>query len=648
MIDLEKQSRELEGRTDGARINTMNKSDELFKYFWPDVKTLHQSFLKGKEKSENADCYGYKPSNDSPFKWISYAQVYEYAKQVGSGMNKLGYEPAASDLNIGIFAKNRVEWSLVEQACYAYSYCSVPLYETLGEEAISFILEQTKMKIVFCDDSNKASSIMNRKSSIKHIVIFDEITSEAREMAKEKNIEILSFDDLKKLGKDNLIKTVPADPESWATICYTSGTTGMPKGAIITHTNMITVISTIVLYMHKSNISKLDSQEQEQERYLSYLPLAHILEREVQLVMLSIGGKIGFFQGDVKTLLDDVKSLSPTIFVTVPRLMNRIFSVVKDTVEGSSPIKQKIFNWAFKNKEREIESGNFGPTKYDFAFKNVKAKLGGNVKLMITGSAPISPEVLSFMRVVSGAYVYEGYGATETCGGCNIGIIGDTSIGNVGPPMLGALVKLIDVPSMGLVASRDNRGEVCIAGPSVFKGYYKDEEKTKAVLIDGWYHSGDIGVFEKNGTLKIVDRVKNIFKLQQGEYVAPEKIENVYIKSKYIAQAFVYGDSLKSSLVGVIVPEEEKIMEWAKGKNLEANMDSLCKNTELKELILKDANDLGKKEGLKGFEQIRKVHLHNKLFTLEEGLLTPTMKAKRNELKQYFIDEITEMYTNLD
>ena len=242
---------------------------------------------------------------------------------------------------------------------------------------------------------------------------------------------------------------------------------------------------------------------------------------------------------------------------------------------------------------------------YDFAFKQIRESLGGKVRFMITGSAPISPEVLHFLRVCSGCHVLEGYGATETGGASGVQIPGETTVGNVGPPFLCTMYKLVDVPEMNLVAERDNRGEICIYGTNIFKGYFKDEERTKEALdADGWYHTGDIGSWDTNGTLKIVDRVKNIFKLQQGEYIAPEKIENIYVRSKYVAQVFVYGNSYKSHLIAIVVPEQTVLFEWAKENGLEEDMASLCKNEDLKKLILKDLNQQGKVGGLKGFEQV--------------------------------------------
>jgi long-chain acyl-CoA synthetase len=221
--------------------------------------------------------------------------------------------------------------------------------------------------------------------------------------------------------------------------------------------------------------------------------------------------------------------VKPTIFCTVPRLLNRIYAKIKDNLDKKAAYKKALFNWAFTQKEKEVLSGIVRNNSfYDLAFKQIRESLGGETKFIITGSAPISAEVLHFLRVVAGCHVLEGYGATETGGATSVQVPFETTVGNVGPPFLCSTFKLIDVPEMGLVVDRDRKGEILVGGTNIFKGYYKDEEKTRAALDqDGWYHTGDIGVFESNGTLKVVDRVKNIFKLQQGEYIAPEY---VYLK----------------------------------------------------------------------------------------------------------------------
>lgn len=643
-LDYNNQTKEVQGRTDGARICSLNENDKLISYYHDDGKTLYELLKKGKQLSNDGPFLGWKPSASDPYKWLKYSEVAQLGEQIGSCFIHLGLEPNKETF-VGIYAKNRYEWSLTEAACNTYSMVTVPLYDTLGLEAINFILVQTQLKLVVCDDSEKALQLMNTKSNLEYIIVIDKISDEARSRAAELNLKIFSFEEVKQIGKDNLKKPIPPKPDDLATICYTSGTTGTPKGALITHTNIVSISAGMAVILRKQK----DIREGE-ERYLSYLPLAHMFERVAQATVISLGGRIGYFQGDVRKLLNDLQDLKPTIFCTVPRLLNRIYSSVTEKIEKSSALKKAIFKLAYAQKEKEVARGIVrSDGLYDFAFAKIRESLGGCCKLIITGSAPISPEILQFLRVVSGCYVLEGYGATETGGACSVQLPGETTVGNIGPPFACSMYKLIDVPEMNLVVNRDNKGEICVYGHNVFKGYYKDEEKTKAALDeDGWYHTGDIGMYDKNGCLKIVDRVKNIFKLQQGEYIAPEKIENIYVRSKYVAQLFIYGNSFKSSLVSVIVPEETVVYEWAKQNNVEADFKQLCKNPELKKQVLQDITQMGKAGGLKGFEQARDIYLHHELFSIENGLLTPTMKSKRNELLAYFKTQIDEMYKSLD
>jgi long-chain acyl-CoA synthetase len=300
----------------------------------------------------------------------------------------------------------------------------------LGKEAISFILMQSQMKVVVCDDSQKAMYLMSSKANLEHLVVIDKISDEVKQRAAEMNIKVHSFEQLKELGKEHMRVPVPPRPDELATICYTSGTTGTPKGAMITHLNMVSIVSSMLLYLKKSPLIK-----EGDERYLSYLPLAHMFERISQAVIVALCGQIGFYQGDIKKLVDDMKELKPTIFCTVPRLLNRIYSKINDGIERASPLKKTIFKWAYTNKQKEIERGIVRKNSiYDFAFKQIRQTLGGCTKFILTGSAPISPEILQFLRVVCGCYVVEGYGATETGGASGVQIPGETTVGNVGPP----------------------------------------------------------------------------------------------------------------------------------------------------------------------------------------------------------------------
>ncbi|CEG40512.1 longchainfattyacid ligase [Plasmopara halstedii] len=276
--------------------------------------------------------------------------------------------------------------------------------------------------------------------------------------------------------------------------------------------------------------------------------------------------------------------------------------------------------------------------------------LGGRVRLIFSGSAPLSTEVKEFLKVVFCCDVLEGYGLSETAAAATVGSA-DMPLGNhVGTPLMHGQVQLEDVPEMGYT-SRDKprpRGEICLKSPTVFAGYYKEPAKTCEVFDErGWFHTGDIGCWNADGTLGIIDRKKNFFKLSQGEYVAVEKIENIYSRSKYVAQLFAYGDSLQSFLVGILVPDPEVAEAWANERNLsgsDASSAKVINNPEFQKAVLVDMARVAKQANLRGFELVKKVHFHHDPFSLEQGLITPTFKLKRPQLKAFFEQQIAELY----
>jgi len=283
-------------------------------------------------------------------------------------------------------------------------------------------------------------------------------------------------------------------------------------------------------------------------------------------------------------------------------------------------------------------------------FDNIRSRLGGRVRLMVTGSAPITADVLDFLRICFSCDVVEGYGSTEgTAAGTNT-LLGDTNTGHAGAPNPSVEIKLVDVKDMNYLTSDfPPRGEILIRGPSQFVGYFKNEKQTKETIEDGWVHTGDIGTFLPNGTLKIIDRKKNIFKLSIGEYVAPEKIENVYNKVDLVAQSFVYGDSLKGSLVAIIVPDEEVVIPYCKKNGIQgSNFEELCKNDQLKELILKEILNQGKEQKLKSFEQVKDIFVSSKLFSVDNEILTPTFKLKRPQAYAAYKEQIEKLLSKLD
>lgn len=300
-------------------------------------------------------------------------------------------------------------------------------------------------------------------------------------------------------------------------------------------------------------------------------------------------------------LLDDIQELKPTLFISVPRLYNRIYArLVASTIEAPG-FKGIISRRAVADKIANMKSGKGLQHKFWDAliFNRVRNVLGGRVKLMVTGSAPIDSQVLDFLRIAFCCEILEGYGTTESTAFGTLTERGDYEhSGTVGRPRYLSQLKLIDVPEMGyFTKSAPPRGEICLKGPFVFKGYFKDDEKTKeALLPDNWLATGDIGEVTSDGNLRIIDRKKNLFKLAQGEYIAPEKLENVYTKSKYVSQIFVTGDSLKSSLVAIVVPD----FEYLAAAFPQSTNEALCKDVELKKLLLIDFKRLASEDNLRG------------------------------------------------
>ncbi|KAJ8022903.1 Long-chain-fatty-acid--CoA ligase 1 [Holothuria leucospilota] len=641
-VDLKKQSIELPG-DERIHVSPLVKDGKYMEYKYEDVRTVYEGFMHGMKYDENADCMG--QCTDTGVNWLSFKEVYEKAKRLGSGLIAKGLQPGKETL-VGIYAQNRLEWGLIETGCLIYSLVSVPLYDTLGPDICTFIINQGEIETVVADTSKRILALLERAADTKTLqrvvaMLPAEVTQEVKDKAKETGVDIILITDLEEIGKENLKEPVPPKPDDLYTICYTSGTTGNPKGAMLSHGNMIA-----------SSVGVQVMSEQPSMKFkpgitlLSYLPLAHLYERLNEILVTMHGGRIAYYRGDVKLIMDDLANVKPMGFPSVPRLLNRVYDKVMQGVESSSWIKRKMFYYALKSKKADLEKGIIrNDTIWDkLVFSKIQERMGGQIEIMFSGAAPLSPETMTFLRCAVGCPVLEGYGQTESGVISTITLPGDHTAGHVGPPLPCNGIKLVDVPEMEYFA-KDDKGEICFKGPNVFKGYWKDPEKTKeAVDEDGWLHSGDIGQWLPNGTLKIIDRRKHIFKLAQGEYLAPEKIENVYLQSTFIEQMWVHGDSLQSFAVGVVVPDREILEPWAKKQQIQGDFPALCKHKKVKEAILKDITEKGKKGGLKSFEQVKDIFIFEEPFSVDNGLMTPTFKIKRPALKKKFQKEIQDMY----
>uniref|UniRef100_A0A8C9YWR7 Arachidonate--CoA ligase n=1 Tax=Sander lucioperca TaxID=283035 RepID=A0A8C9YWR7_SANLU len=586
---------------DGGHRSMMGDSSKLLAYYHDDARTMYEVFQRGLHISGDGPCLGSRLPNQ-PYKWISYKEVTARAEHLGSGLLHQGCQPNPSQF-IGVFSQNRPEVTLT-------------LCLNLG-------LSLTDISTVICDKVEKAQVLLEnveRKETpgLQRIILMDDFESSIVEHGKKE----FHFIDV------------------GVGVCFLSAYTGNPKGVMLTHGNVVADFSGFLKVTDVSDCV-----------FFCPFPrksfIAHYLCLSLQSVVYCHGGRIGFYQGDIRLLPDDMKALQPTIFPVVPRLLNRMYDKIFS--QANTPLKRWLLNFAAKRKGAEVSNGIIrSDSLWDkIFFSKIQASLGGRLRMIITGAAPTSPAVLGFLRAALGCQVYEAYGQTECTAGCTFTTPGDWTPGHVGAPLPCNLIKLVDVPDKNYFASK-GEGEVCVKGPNVFKGYLKDPERTAETLdADSWLHTGDIGKWLPNGTLKIIDRKKHIFKLAQGEYISPEKIENIYIRSEPVAQLYVHGDSLQSCLVGIVVPDPEVMPEWAKKKGIIGTYKDLCKNTELKKAILKDLVHLGKASGLHSFEQVKNIYIHNEMFSIVNGLLTPTLKAKRPELKEFFKEKIDQLYSSI-
>uniref|UniRef100_A0A670Y016 Arachidonate--CoA ligase n=1 Tax=Pseudonaja textilis TaxID=8673 RepID=A0A670Y016_PSETE len=634
--DLLMQSEEIEG-WNGARRSVIGDNTHLLTHYYDDARTMYEVFRRGFNISENGPCLGFRKPNQ-PYQWLSYKEVAERAEALGSGLLQKGCKSSPNQF-IGVFAQNRPEWIISELACYTYSMVVVPLYDTLGPGSIRYIINTADISIVVCDKPEKARVLLEhverkQTSGLKSIILMDPFEKDLKERGQRCGVQIQAMLEVEVRFFSSVLLDL-------ILLCFFLRFPGNPKGAMLTHGNVVADFSGFL------KVTESQWSPTYEDVHISYLPLAHMFERMVQSVVYCHGGRIGFFQGDIRLLSDDMKALRPTIFPVVPRLLNRMYDKIFS--QADTPVKRWLLEFAANRKKAEVQSGIVrNDSVWDILFFNkIQASLGGCVRMIVTGAAPASPTVLGFLRAALGCQVYEGYGQTECTAGCTFTTPGDWTSGHVGAPLPCNFIKLVDVEELNYFSSK-GEGEICVKGPNVFKGYLKDKERTAEALDkDGWLHTGDIGKWLSNGTLKIIDRKKHIFKLAQGEYIAPEKIENIYIRSEPVSQIYVHGDSLQAFLVGVVVPDAEVMPGWAKKRGFHGTFTDLCNNEELKHAIMEDMVQLGKESGLHSFEQVKAVSIHSEMFSVQNGLLTPTLKARRPELREYFKKQIEELYSSI-
>ena len=630
-------------------------------------KTLHDVYRNRFVNDPESRCFGRREMTpegklSTAIQWYSNGWVLGEAEAFGSGLLNLGLCPPITEWHdmtlkfVGIFAKNSLEYMLADIGCSLYGITSVPIYDTLGEEATLFAFNQTHMTSCIVS-ANHVEKILQHKQDkgyfedLKTLIVIDWENLAANLESKYKaDIKLISFRDVKTAGRANISKWADVKPSDIYTFSYTSGTTGEPKGAMLTHSNMTSII---VAALDILCLKKTDS-------YIDYLPLAHVMERIGINVMHAENIPIFIFSGDVQKLKEDLAISKPTIFFSVPRLYNRFYDVIQKGIQEKKGMLRKLIDHATKVKIENLRTqAKYTHSIYDrIVFKKMRAALGGNVRAMITGSAPMTQEVQEFMKICFSSPMFEAYGQTEGTGLEFATVAEDPLSGHVGGPSVVCEFKLVDVPEMRYTSEDKDeegnpqpRGEIWVRGPLVIPGYYKADEKNKETFTpDGWLMSGDIGMLVgKERRLKIVDRKKNIFKLAQGEYIAPEKLENIYkLAHTEVAGIFVYGDSLKSYLIAVINIEKSGLKKLASDLGVpEDTPENLAKSPLLKQKVIELLNKTAVQNKLNPLERIKFLHIETQLFA-DLDLLTAAFKLKRFEAKDHYKAVLDEMYSQAD
>jgi long-chain acyl-CoA synthetase len=592
------------------------------------IQTIPELFLAAVHNLPRPDLFSFR-DDSGKYVDMSSQEALARVRALRYGLKSLGLK--AGD-KVAILAENSVHWALSDLAILCSGAISVPIYATLQADAIKFILQDCQPVAIFVstqEQAEKIQSIRNDLPFLHDVISYEDVTGTG----------IMSWDQLLRIG-GNLVEENPPPPnqdclqvdkDSPCSIIYTSGTTGNPKGVVLSHWNFVSNVLAIneVVPLYPT------------DKTLSFLPLSHVLERMAgYYTAIHCGAGIAYAER-MDTVPVDIVEARPTILISVPRLYEKIYAKIMSTAVGGGGLKKNIFLWARNIAMQKAELAAAGKSpgaglalKSKLAdllvFKKLRARLGGNIRFMVSGGAPLGAKINKFFHG-AGLVIFEGYGLTESSPVISCNHWKRLRFGSIGHV----------IPQTEVRIAED--GEILARGPQIMLGYYNNEEATREVLTeDGWLHTGDIGHLDEDGFLYITDRKKDIIVTAGGKNIAPQPIENMLSLDRLVTQAVVIGDR-RQFLSVLLVPNFEVLQDWAAEQGLDTgSLPDLLENEQVQQLyqdLLDKVNS-----GLPGFNQIKKFSLLPREFTQEDGELTPTMKVKRFTITKRYSDVINRMY----